>query len=110
MHQRGTHCGRSDGKNQINRAQSRWNNETARDEAEESVEETIAGELAGNVQASCLGMTAVKSREALTGTGAAGSGIASGADCSMQQQAFVAVPQPQPTGVAGESVWADAIT
>ena len=41
MHLRGTHCGRSDGNNQISRAQSRWNSGTASAEVgAESKEET----------------------------------------------------------------------
>ena len=91
MHLRGTHCGRSDGKTQISRAQSRWNNGTARDEAARSVEETIAGAVAGSVHAISLGITATKSIDALAATGVAGMGTASGADGETQQ----ALWQPQ---------------
>jgi hypothetical protein len=91
MHLRGTHCGRSGRKNQINRAQSRWNNGTARGEAELSVEEIIAGAFAGSVHTTSLGMTATKSIDALAATGVTGRGTASGADGEKQQ----ALWQPQ---------------
>lgn len=94
MHLRGTHCVLSDGKNQISRAQCRVKSGTVRDEARLSVEETIAGVGVGRVQASTLGITVVKSIAALAETGAAGTGTAVGADCSTQQQAFLAVQQP----------------
>ena len=93
MHLRGTHCVRSDGKNQISRAQCRWNNETARDKAELSVEE-IARAVAGSVHTRSLGTKAVKSMEALLEAGAAVSGMASDLDCSTQQQVFWGVQQP----------------
>lgn len=111
MHLRGTHCARSDGKTQISRAQFRWNSGTAKDEAELSEEETIAGAAAGKVHATTLARTAVKSIEALAAAGVAGSGVAVGTDSATQQQDFLAAQQAQAgSGVEVESVWADAIT
>lgn len=88
MHRRGTHCGRSNGKTQISRAQSRWNNGPAEEKAEElSVDETIAGPVAGKVHATTRAGRAVKSTAAGAGAGAAGSGTETGADSVTQQQA-----------------------
>ena len=112
MHRRGTHCGRSDGKTQISRAQFRWNNGTADREAEKlSGEETIAGAAAGKVHAITLARTAGKSIGALAETGVAARGDETGADSSIQQQAFLPEQQPHCGGATGaEVVWADAST
>ena len=112
MHLRGTHCGRSNQKTQINRAQFRWNNGTPDSKAEVlSEEEAIAGAAAGRVHAITLARTAVKSNWALRAAGAAGKGAATGADSSTQQQFFLATQQGQDGSDVGVgSVWADAIT
>ncbi|NOS69397.1 MAG: hypothetical protein HOP33_05630 [Verrucomicrobia bacterium] len=110
MHLRGTHCGRSDGKTQISRAQSRWNNGTAKEEEELPVEATIAGAFSGSVHATSLGIIAVKLTDVLMETDAAGRGIESGADCFTQQQAFLGTQHPHGTGVGAEVVSADATT
>ena len=104
MHLRGTHCGRSDGKTQISRAQSRWNSGIAKDEEERSEETTIAGAFSGSVHATNLGITAVKLMDVLMETDAAGRGFESGADCSTQQQAFLVAQHPHGTGVGAEVV------
>jgi hypothetical protein len=112
MHRRGTHCGRSDRKTQINRAQFRWYNGTADDKASAlSEEETIPGAGAGKVHAITLARTAVKSIAALPTAGVAGSGGAVGDDSVTQQQEFLATQQGQAgSGAGAESVWAAAIT
>jgi len=61
MHLRGTHCGRSDGKNQISRAQSRWNNGMADHKGEElSDDKTTADNESGKIHAVTLMATATR--------------------------------------------------
>lgn len=112
MHRRGTHCGRSNRKTQINRAQFRWNNGTADRKAEARSEaETIPGAAPGKVHAITLVRMAVKSIAGLAAAGVAGRGGTVGVDSATQQQDFLATQQGQDgSGVGVESVWADAST
>jgi hypothetical protein len=62
MHLRGTHCVRSDGKTQINRAQSRWNSGIAvAKDGEEAVCEICCGVVSGSVHATTAKRTLAKS-------------------------------------------------
>lgn len=81
-----------------------------------SEEETIAGAVSGSNHTTNLGSTAVKSMLALVTTGVAGSGFASRAADSTQQQRQTSFGAQHvhagsvEVARAVESVWADAIT
>jgi hypothetical protein len=87
MHLRGTHCVRSDGKNQISSAQSRWNNGRAAAKEGVEVEDDDCSEAeSGRVHATRTDKTAEKSFCAATGDVAAGSDCGAEADSVTQQQ------------------------
>ena len=94
MHLRGTHCVRSDGKNQISRAQSRWNNGSAnaRDGAEAD-EENCDGADSGRVHATSMERTAVKVFCGASGVVAAGRGDGAELDSVTQQQSAIRMEQ-----------------
>lgn len=114
MHRRGTHCGRSDRKTQISRAQSRRNSGIAEDKSGEilaAVAFAVAG--TGSNQATDGGSTAAKSRLDRAEAGAAGNGTDWDSDSATQQQMFLATQQGQGSTAGGgvaKSVWADAIS
>jgi hypothetical protein len=90
MHLRGTHCVRSVGKNQINRAQSRVNSGRADAKVGADVDEKVCGGAeSGRIHAMSVEKTAVKLFCDATGDVAAGSGWAAESDWATQQQSII---------------------
>jgi hypothetical protein len=95
MHLRGTHCVRSDGKNQISRAQSRVNSGRADAKVGADVDEKICdGAESGRIQAMSVERTAAKLFCDVAEDVAAGSGCGTEVDSVKQQHSFM-LPEQQ---------------